>query len=165
MGIFNIIAIYLLTLVPVHEFHLSKTLVEYNPTDQALQISMHIYLDDLEAALRLKGADELYLCTEKEVPEAEAMLETYLRKKFKISLNEQEANYNFLGKEISEDLLAAWCYIEIPNVTEVTSLGVTNAILLDLYDDQKNIIHIIGPERREGYFMFQKGEVSDSVAF
>jgi hypothetical protein len=165
MNMLLTLTLYVFTALTAHEFHVSKTLIEFNEQDQALQISMHIFLDDLEDALRLRGADQLYLCTEKETPEAEGYLETYLRKNFEIQLNDQDVDYTFLGKEISEDLAAAWCYIEIPNVTLVESLAVRNELLLDLYDDQKNIIHIIGPAGKQGYFMFQKGDTQDRVRF
>lgn len=154
-----------LSILIAHQFHVSKCLIEYSPEDQAIQISMHIFIDDLEDALRLKGVDQLYICTEKEADKAEQYLEAYLRQQFSLKVNDQAIEYTFLGKEISEDLAAVWCYFEIPNVSQIASLSVRNEILLDLYDDQKNITQIIGPNSKQGFFMFQKGASQDSVTF
>jgi hypothetical protein len=148
-----------------HEFHLSKALVEYNAQDQAIQVSMHVFLDDLEEALRREGKDKLFICTTKESAEAEAYMETYLREHFKISVNGQAVTYNFLGKEASEDLLAAWCYIEVENVSVLNELEITNDLLLEVYDDQKNVVQLIGPNRKRGTLLLQKGKTNQTVRF
>ncbi|MEL6945184.1 MAG: DUF6702 family protein, partial [Bacteroidota bacterium] len=129
--------------VAEHDIHISKALIEYDETEQALQITLHIFLDDLEAILIEGGAPtKLNLCTEKEHEQGETFVEKYLRSKFQLVVNGASAEYNYLGKEISEDFLAAWCYVEIPNVTQLESLEIKSSILMDLYDDQRNIIQI-----------------------
>ena len=96
----------------LHDIHLSKCLLEVNESDEAVQISMHIFIDDLEEALRRQGADNLYICTEKEAEEAETHIFDYLQAQFRIELDGQEKAYEFIGKEPSEDLMGVWCYLE-----------------------------------------------------
>ena len=43
-----------------HDIHLSTCLIEYNQVEKALQITLHIYIDDLEDALELEGHKDLY---------------------------------------------------------------------------------------------------------
>lgn len=148
-----------------HDFHVSKCLVEYSAPDQALQISLHLFLDDLEEALRRQGADQLFLCTEKEHPEGEKYLERYLRQYFQFVINGEPAEYTFLGKEISDDLQAVWCYMEIPGLASLQQLEVTNALLMDLYDDQKNLVSVIGPQQEQGLMLFEKNSRTESVRF
>lgn len=149
----------------LHKFHLSKSLVEYNQEARAIQVSMHIFLDDLEEGLRKKGFDNLYFCTKKENEYAEAYLEAYLREHFIITVNGQEATYNFLGKEPSEDFQGAWCYIEIENVTQLKELKIRNDLLIEVFDDQKNVIQLIGPNNKRGTLLLQKGRESETVKF
>lgn len=149
----------------LHEFHLSKALVEYNTQEKAVQISMHIFLDDLEEALRRQGKDKLYICTDKESAEAEAHMETYLRDHFKININGVPVVYNFLGKEASEDYQAAWCYIEVENVAELNEIEILNDLLLEVYDDQKNVIQLVGPNKKRGVLLLQKGKTKEKVQF
>jgi hypothetical protein len=148
-----------------HEFHVSKCLVEFNEAEQALQMSMHIFLDDLEEALRRKGADDLFICTKMESEDAEKLMSQYVADNFILEVNGKVLEYEFLGKEPSEDLQGVWCYLEILNVTSVKDLKVTNNILLEVYDDQKNVVSIIGPDRRKGMMLLQRGQSSEQVSF
>jgi hypothetical protein len=150
---------------PLHKFHVSKCLVEFNEAEQALQMSMHIFLDDLEEALRKKGADDLFICTKMESEDAEVYMSQYVANNFIIEVNGEVLEYEFLGKEPSEDLQGVWCYLEILNVTSVKNLKITNNILLEVYDDQKNVISIIGPDRRKGMMLLQRGQSSEEVSF
>lgn len=151
--------------VVFHEFHLSKAMVEYNMQEKAIQVSMHIFLDDLEEALRREGKDKLHLCTAKESAEAESYMEAYLREHFKIKVNGQAVNYNFLGKEPSEDYQAAWCYVEVENVTELKEIEIVNDLLMEVFDDQKNVIQLIGPNKKKGVLLLQKGRTKEKVKF
>ena len=139
--------------------------MEYNEQEKALQISMHIYLDDLEDALRLEGNDDLFLCTEKEDPQAEGYMEAYVKKHFLITVNGVSKDYQFLGKEPSEDFQATWCYIEIENIDELKELTITHDLLMEVFDDQKNVIQLIGPNRKRGTLLFQKGRKQETVKF
>jgi len=140
-------------------------MVEYNAQEQALQMSMHVFLDDLELALAERGADSLYICTKMERPDAEYYLGQYLEKQVQFTIDGQPVSFTFLGKEISDDLQAVWCYLEVSDLPPFREMTVTYDVLLDLYDDQKNIMHIVGPNRQEGTLLFRKGYRTESVTF
>ncbi len=167
------VKIFLLSLVtllttankPVHDFHLSKCLIEYSVADQAVQITMYMFLDDLEEALRQQGKDKLFICSGKEHPEAENYLFQYIQQQFKIAVNEESVNFEFVGKEQSEDLQAVWCYLEVLDISNFKSIEVHNSILMEIFDDQQNIVQISAPDKKQGYFLFQKGQESDKVSF
>ena len=149
----------------VHEFHISKCLIEYAEEEQALQVTLHIFIDDFEEALRLYGFDNLYICTEKESPDAETYMVKYFEDAFKINVNGQVVPFEFLGKEISEDLMGAWCYMELKGISSIETLGLTNSILTEVFDDQKNIVSIIGPNKKKEIFMLGKGDTKKVVQF
>ena len=142
----------------VHDFHVSKCLMEYDTEAQSLQMSMHIFLDDLELALQQRGHDKLFLCTPREVNEAEQFLEAYLRDHFKLIINGEPRRFRFWGKEISDDLSAVWCYMEVENLAEVKSLQMTYRILFDTYRDQKNLVSLVLPGQEPGMLFFQVGD-------
>ncbi len=148
-----------------HEFHISKCLIEFNEKEKALQFTLHLFIDDLEEALRQQGADKLYICTEKEVDEAEAYIYKYLQQKLAISLEGEQVDYTFIGKEMSEDMVAVWCYLEIENVENIRELHVKNSILLEAFDDQKNIISITGPNKKKGYLLFNNAKNEETIEF
>ena len=47
---------------------------------------------------------------------------------------------NFLGFE--RDDPAVICYIEIENIKKFKTIEVRNEVIMDLYDDQSNIVHV-----------------------
>ncbi|HQU58699.1 MAG TPA: hypothetical protein PLU64_05870 [Saprospiraceae bacterium] len=148
-----------------HAFHISKCLIDYNEAEQALQISMHLFLDDLEEALRRQGADKLFLCTPKETSDAEAHLVAYLKQHFRLRVNGKERAFTFIGKETSEDLAAVWCYLEVPGVQSLQELEVANDLLMEAYEDQKNVVSINGPGHKQGMLLLQKGNSSKKASF
>jgi len=140
-------------------------MVEYNAQERALQMSMHLFIDDLETALAERGVDSLFICTQMESPDAEHYMELYLADQFRIYIDGEPVAYRFLGKEISKDLQAVWCYLEVTDLDPFTQLEVTNELLIEVFDDQKNIMHIVGPNRREGTLLFRKGATTEKVTF
>ena len=148
-----------------HDFHISKCLVEYNEAERALQISLHLFIDDLEEALRRQGADKLFICTEKEADDAEGHIQRYLEQNFIIEANGAEIAFDFLGKEISDDLAAVWCFLEITGIEKLKELKITNKLLTEVFDDQTNIVSIIGPGGKKGVLLLKKGEEAESVSF
>ena len=151
--------------IPPHEFHISKCLIEYNEKESALQLTVHIFIDDLEEALRQQGADKLFICTEKEVEKAEEYIYKYLQQKLTLSLDDKAVNYTFVGKEVSEDLAAVWCYLEVENIAPFSKLYVKNNTLLEAFDDQKNIVSIIGPNKRKGYLLFNNAKNEETLEY
>ncbi len=148
-----------------HEFHFSKTLIEYAEEEQSLQVTMHIFIDDLEEALALLGAEKLFICTEKESPDAENFMAQYFTKHFQITVNGEQIAFEFLGKEVAEDLMGAWCYLEFKGVTAIKTLEIKNTILTEVFNDQKNVISIIGPNQQREYVMFDKNNMQKTFDF
>ena len=150
---------------PAHDFHISKCQIEYNHDEQALQMTLHIFIDDLEEALRKQGADKLFIGTEREVEDADPHLLKYLEKNFLLQVNEQKATYDYIGKEVSEDLQGLWIYLEITGVDTVKTISVTNSILLEIFDDQKNITSVSVPPSRQNYFILENGKSQESINY
>ena len=148
-----------------HPFHLSKALVEFNEQERALQISMHLFIDDFEDGLKTEGNDNLYILTEKEAEHTDQAIYDYIQKHFLIEVNNQEVYYNYIGKELAEDVNGMWCYLEVENVSSIKDLKITNDILIGTFEDQKNVISIIGPNRKKGIFLLEKGSTTDSISY
>ena len=164
----TIILFTLITLMAnttLHEFHLSKCQIEYSQEDRALQVSLYLYIDDLEEALRQKGKDQLYICTKKEAPKAEQYISEYIKEHFLLQVNGQLRDFEFIGKEPAEDLIALWCYFEFPDIGEIKKLNIENKLLMEIFDDQKNIVSMIAPDNQQAYFLFEKGKYSETLTF
>lgn len=123
-----------------HAIHISKTEINYDMAEKSLQITTHIFIDDLERAMEAAGAPKLYLGTKMEIPTAEKELEKYLGKMLLLSTGNTKLKPVWVGKELSADFLAVWCYLEVEGMGTFSELTVQNDVLLDLYDDQSNIV-------------------------
>jgi hypothetical protein len=163
--IFNYWMVEIPTDDEVHDFHISKCLVEYKSETSTFQISLHLFIDDLEQAMALEGQDSLYLLTAKEAATAEQSLAKYLETHFKIAVNGQPISYQYIGKETAGDYLAMWCYMEAIEVPQPTQITIYNDLLLNLFDDQKNIISVIGPNNQKGIMVMQRGDEINTVKF
>ena len=150
----------------VHDIHVSKCNIDFSKEEKTLQITMHIYLDDLESAIAKGGVKEkLHLLTEKEHKNGDKYLLEYFQKNFKLQVNKKDVTYNFLGKEITDDLLGGWFYLEVQNVQELKDLKVNYSVLTDLYNDQQSVIKIKGPNKKKGYFLLDSKKKEANVTF
>ena len=127
---------------------------------------MNIFIDDLEVALKEMGQDSLYIGTEKEASTSDEYINKYLEGTFSVGINATEnASWQFLGKETSEDLSSIWCYMSIVATENIEKLYVKNSILLETYEDQKNITNIIGPENEKTSFMGSRGDDDKTISY
>ena len=149
-----------------HDIHICLTELKFNETSSSFQISIKIFIDDLELALSKEGTSGLFIGTPKETSGADAFIEGYLNRHFKIDIDGMPLELVFLGKELSEDLQAIWCYVEVeaqPVLGKKCTLS--NDILFSLYDDQRNIMDIRMSQSQKDYIIFQPGHSSWAYTF
>lgn len=123
-----------------HEFYLSVTEIEYKEEKQSLQIITRVFTDDFEEVLRKRFDDDIRLSIDSEEGPVEEMTEKYLNQKLQINIDGKTLQLNYLGKEYDSDQVIL--YIEVEDVTTFSEIEVNNAILTDLFDDQKNVVHV-----------------------
>ena len=95
-------------------------------------------MDDFETVLRNRYDEGLTLMVENEGEEIDYYIERYLQDKFKVIINDNAKEFNFIGKEYEDDIML--CYLEIQDIEEISSIQVENRLLFDLFPDQKNIV-------------------------
>ena len=131
----------LLAFSTLHKFYVSVTNVSYSEKDKAIQITSRIFIDDFEKVLKERYGLNAELATQNESEEADAHIEKYLRVKFLVEINGENASYTFVGKKYDADVMI--CYIEVPNIdlANTSSIQIESEILTDLFDGQQNIVH------------------------
>lgn len=135
--------------LPLHDFHMSKTEVNYNASDRTMEVSLHIFIDDLESAILQDVGDSLFFATSKEHPQADQYIANYLNNHFIIEVDGQAIPLTYLGKEESPDLLAFWCYLEGVDVPTPNSVSLSNDVLTEVFDDQQNMVVFTSPGFRK----------------
>jgi len=147
----------------MHDIHMSRCDIDYREESSTLEISMRIFIDDLELDLRSTGFDSLKICTGHEKPEAESIIYDYLQTHLTLKVDGERAQLEWIGKEISEDLSAVWCYLQVSSVRPTRSIDITNDVLLSTYDDQQNIVKIVMADGERSFFIFDQKEYKGRV--
>ena len=132
----HIVSIFFLA----HDFHVSKTDINYKPEQRSLQLTVRVFLDDLESALGNYDPSRMNLFTDSEYIKADSLIAIYMSDHINLTTDNNPHSLNYIGKEISDDHSSSWCYIEALDVDEFEILHLTNSIFNEIFDDQRNII-------------------------
>jgi len=142
-GIIHIFAFFLI-LVSVnaapHKFYVSISQIDVNSENSSLEITSRIFTHDLTAAVEKEHNTRLLLGTEREDPGAKEKIGKYLQDHFHLIQSGNELDYIFLGFEIENDII--WLYIEAAYIDELKELSVENSLIMELFEDQKNIVNL-----------------------
>lgn len=149
----------------LHDYHVSMCEMHFNEQSGAVEISLKMFIDDLEHTLIENGSDTLRIGTKRQSENTDSTIEEYLRSHFKIEISESSKDYNYIGSEISGDMQAIWCYLELEDTPLPKSMILTNTVLLSTFDDQTNIVQIKLPGGKQGFAMFKNGRTEETINF
>ena len=161
--------IQLLLLLPVllicgawimHEFYVSISEVRYNTDKERFEVSMRIFPDDLDRALLERSGIHTQLATELEHEKADSLLMLYLLEDFSLEVNGEVLELDYLGKEPESD--AIWCYLESSKVPGPESITIRNAVLMEYFPDQVNIIQVYQGKWNKG-LMLDRNQLSGTL--
>ena len=123
----------------IHKYYISVTQVDYVASQQPVQITTRVFIDDFEAVLRERYDESITLMTDNdEAKTVDPYIKQYLSEKIKIKINGKPVNVTFIGKTYDTDIMR--CYLEIENVSSIKSIEIVNQVLFDMFEDQQNII-------------------------
>jgi hypothetical protein len=123
-----------------HPYYVSICQVNFNQQSHSLEISVKIFVDDLTAGLSAEGHNKLYIGEVQEDAHADEYIYAYLKKSIRFKVNDKNFEPEFIGKEMEKDVV--WSYLEIGNVTGLSTIEVNCNLLTDVFSDQKNIIQV-----------------------
>jgi hypothetical protein len=139
-----------------HKFYVSVTNIEYFEKEDALQITSRIFIDDFEGVLEERYDITAQLATPNEIADVNVYIEKYLKARFLVELNGEPVELNFLGKKYDNDMMI--CYLEIPQIgfQNIRSIQIQNELLMDLYEEQKNIIHFRIQGKKKSFVLIRE---------
>jgi hypothetical protein len=124
-----------------HPIHLSITEIDHNEKSKALQITMRIFIDDLELSIRKKlNNQELDLLEPGNGKTTDDLVRDYLMESVKFKVDKKAVRMNYIGHEIEGPAMI--CYVEIGNIKKFTTIEVTNRVILETHDDQSNLVNV-----------------------
>lgn len=129
--------ITIVTSLLAHDFYVSVTEVDFK--NNSLQITMKVFINDLEEALKLQGKPKLNLGEPNENELSKEYIKQYLLPRFYLKVNDKLKPYKYVGQEVEDD--AVWIYLEFSGIENIKSLEIMNSIITEKYDSQTNLIH------------------------
>jgi len=149
----------------LHDIHLSNTLVHYKSDESAIQLTVKIFADDLELAVKEMYGEEMLLLEKTELPHSDSLIQLYINYHFILSSENTLFQSHFIGKELSEDLSSVWCYLEYTDIKSFSQLDIQNSILTELFDDQKNMVMVKIDNKRKAHHTFSNDDLKTNLSF
>jgi hypothetical protein len=125
-----------------HKFYASLAQVERTARG-GLEVSIRFFPDDLEAALRNATGRTIAL---KDTPEFVSAFDPWLNAAFSLRAGERRTAFKCVGLETTVE--AAWVHVEAPWPEPLERSSMKNAILLELFPDQKNTVNFVEAGKR-----------------
>ena len=129
--------------VSLHDFHVTHTSIYYNADKESLEITVNVAIEDLERALENQTAKKTSIGSNAETESVDELIEAYFRQRLTLAPNNRLMHYQWVGKEVSQDLHNLYIYFEVLNCNQngtIESLLLENTIFTDLIPDQANIV-------------------------
>jgi len=159
INIFLVIVILpLMAFSGFHKYYISVTQVDYVQQKQSVQITTRIFIDDFEKVLQERYNEHVVLAGKEETKDVNKYIETYLKSKMRVRINDNDMNLIFIGKEYDIDIIQ--CYIEIQNVKQINSIEITNEVLFDLFEDQQNMIKTKINSKQKSFLLNQNNKTA-----
>ena len=156
--IFRSIPLLILLLLPftiqAHKYYTSVTQLDFNPTEKCFQVTMNVFVDDLEAVLTQENKQVVKWKSDQ--AELNTFLLTYLKSHFKVQLNQKPTTeFRLIGTREQKDLLTI--FFEIPVDKAVKNIEITDTFLMDMFPIQSNVVNLNYKNQKHS-FLFQKGK-------
>lgn len=135
----------------LHKYYVSLTEIEYREDTQSVQMIMNVFMDDIELAINKDYNTNLQIATKNELPSINEYYYKYLKTHFKVTINNKEAVYKFIGKEYDGNIV--YFYLEIENVSLPKSIKIENNVLVEHFPDQQNLIKATVKKERKSLFL------------
>jgi len=141
-----------------------------------IQISHKIFIDDLEKAL-IKNYLIIFekakpdISTKTQHKEAEKYIYEYLKKVVDLKIDFQKEDIKYIGLEFEDDVVWIYGIVEKINTkpNEKESIFIKNMILMDLFDDQRNMLYLTkensDKEKTKEFLNFTVDNRSETISF
>lgn len=148
----------------VHDFHVSRLMANYKPSEGRIECTLMTFVDDLERVLAkhhqlaevgeegdlLPSKEKLNLTEAGEHPSVDSLVSSYLKDVLKLTSTSspQALEISYIGKERDDDPYGMFIYFVVESVKRSppqkagssTKLELQSTYMLELYEDQQNVV-------------------------
>jgi uncharacterized protein DUF6702 len=138
----------LFLLMVYHPLHVTLTSIDYNSLDEKCEITIKIFSDDFEIALEKYSNQDLNINSVEETKNIEEIITSYIENNFSIIFDDKKHDLMYISKENNHE--ATWLKFEI-GISDFQTINIQNNLLLNVYDDQKNLIIFKNGDFQKGF--------------
>ncbi|MBE2286802.1 MAG: hypothetical protein IAE77_25315 [Prosthecobacter sp.] len=147
-----ILCLFALTSLHAHSLHQSTAEAEYNPTTKKLEVSLTVFINDLETALIRQSERETRL-DKTPAAEIDAQIQAYLAKTFVVTdAAGKAAKIEWVGRELdaasAKSDPAVTLFFEIVLPRGLTGTKLRHAVFCEMFKDQVNLILVRDNEKK-----------------
>lgn len=135
------------TSLHAHSLHQSTAEAEYNPATKKLEVSLTVFINDLELALVRQSEREMRL-DKTPAAEFDAQIQIYLAKTFVVTDEAgKAAKIEWVGREldaasVNSDESVVTLFFEVSLPEGLTAAKLRHTVFGDLFKDQTNLLHL-----------------------
>jgi hypothetical protein len=130
----------LVFVLALHPIHVSVTEILYDEKEKELEMTVRVFSDDLETALRKSLNDAELDILNPKGRTVDQIMEEYFNAHFSVKLDNRAQVKHYLGHEIDGEAFVF--YIQVSKVKKWKTMYVLNDILIDQFEDQSNLVHV-----------------------
>lgn len=138
-----------------HKFYVSVTQCDYVPSQKSLQITIRIFMDDLQEEINFLKTEKIELATEREPKNVNEIYKKYLERNLQFFVNGHLKKFEYIGKKYKGN--TAIFFLEITSIEKIAYLKLKNTILIQTIKQQKNIVQTKIYNQKKS-FVFSKDE-------
>lgn len=150
--IFAILTFFVMMSFAAADFFSSMTKVDYVDGNKTLKFTTKLNTDHISNAIKIRP----------ETAGFEAEVKKYVNKTFDVYVNGQPKTLTFTGSQVNGE--SVWVYFETGGVSDINELKIRNAILLETYPKQLNVVNV-AYKGQQKTMNFIRGKETNSVGF
>ena len=160
--IFVILFLIIYSIALSHPFHATITSIDCKQNNKSIEVTMKLFTNDLESALRMEGRPNLKIDSHDSRNNIDSLIFDYINNNLSLYIDNKKRQFTWIGKEIENDI--TWCYLEVININNISSIKMENKLLLPVFDDQLNICHFYCGDKPET-IMFHKEKYIGEIKY
>ena len=153
-----IVLFFLVAFIP-HKYYVSTSLYEFKEDRGSLQITIKVFQDDFINAIKKNNGINLQMRDDLNSKEIKFKINSYLSSNLSIFLDNKKHELFYLGLKKDTEMIT--CFLEIENLPEFKKIKLENTILFDLFEKQKNIIHLKKGNKKRSFIL--RKDVPNSI--
>lgn len=148
-------------LLQAHPYFVSVCEMKYEPKTKSLNVSLRLFVDDLEKSLEDLGVDNLNLGEKTEREDADLTLKKYIEQELLVEIDQKRVVLNFLGKEVENDL--CFIFLEAGHIEPFEKIKISNRVLFQSFPTQTNLVHCTNQEQTKSLLLSRNSPSGELV--